>query len=133
MQQRLSIVDHLNVISEVFSSVLQIGDSNMVLPYSKVLAVQREHEVFYGKEGRLDNPIYYEPIPRPIITEQVLITRINESPQIHVHSITIIGISTASVVHIGSTNVIHGEARVRNVRHLRYGRAPTEETVEIIK
>lgn len=130
MQQRISIVDKLNILSVIFSSVLEIGDSNSILPYSRALAVQREHEIFYGGEGNFDNPIFYEPVPRPVINERITFTKINESPHIHVHSVTIFGISTSSIAHIGSTNLIQGEARVKHVRHLKDGGKDPDETIE---
>ncbi|WP_458414380.1 spore germination protein GerPE [Schinkia sp. CFF1] len=118
MQQRLSIVNHMNILSVFLSSIVEIGDSNTILPFAKALAVHREHEALGGGEGSLNYPIFYRPLPRPILTEQVAVRRINESPKIHVHSVTVIGVSTSSVVHIGSTNHIYGEGRVKHIRQL---------------
>ncbi|HHY72542.1 MAG TPA: spore germination protein GerPE [Bacillus bacterium] len=132
MQQRLSIVDKLQIRSVFLSSIIEIGDSNMVLPFSRALAVHREHQLLGGGEGSMNYPIFYRPLPRPIITEQVSVRRMNESPKIHVHSISIIGLSTSSVVHIGSTNLIYGEGRVKHIRQLIDAKQDIQ-TVEISK
>ncbi len=118
MNYRLSIVDNLNIRSLAYSSVLEIGDSNQILPYSKALAVQREHEIFLENEGHFNYPLFLTLIPRPHISEQIQINRINESSEIHVRSIDITGSSFSGVIHIGSTNHIEGESWIKHIRQL---------------
>ncbi|HHW39139.1 MAG TPA: spore germination protein GerPE [Bacillales bacterium] len=118
MNYRFSIVDRFNLRSLAFSSVLEIGDSNQILPYSIALAVQREEEIFYGHEGHFNFPLFLTLIPRPLLSEQIQINRINESSEIHVHSVNITAASVASVIHIGSTNLIEGESWIKHIRHL---------------
>lgn len=118
LKQRLSIVNDLNINSLAFSAVTEVGDSSRITPVSKALAVHRPWDIFFGTEGHFDYPIFYQSIPKPIITEQINIQRYNELPQIHVQSITITAAAFSSVVHVGSTNIIQGEARVKHIRQL---------------
>lgn len=115
---RLSLVDHLNLRSLAYSSILEIGDSNRILPYSKALAVQRQEEIFFGNEGHFNYPIFTTPIPRPLISERIQINKVNESMAIHVHSVDITAASIAGVIHIGSTNHIEGESWIKHIRQL---------------
>lgn len=118
MIPRLSIVDNLHIRSLAYSSILEIGDSNQIRPYSKALAVQREEEIFLGTEGHFNFPLFLTLIPRPIISEQIQINRINESQEIHVHSVNITAASIAGVIHIGSTNHIESESWIKHIRQL---------------
>lgn len=118
MKNRFSIVDKFNLFSLAYSSVLEVGDSNEIFPYSKALAVQREQEIFYGQEGHFNFPTFTTPIPRPVISEKVMFNRINECPEIHVHSIFITAASFSGVIHIGSTNRIEGESWIKHIRQL---------------
>lgn len=127
MRYRFSIVDKFDLLSLAYSSVFEVGDSNRISPYSRALAVQREHEIFYGQEGHFNYPFFFRPIPRTVISEKIMINRMNESPKIQVHSISVTGAAFSSVIHIGSTNIIEGESRVKHIRQLF---DVTEEEVE---
>lgn len=115
---RLSVVDNFNLRSLAYSSILEIGDSNQILPYSKALAVQREEEIFLENEGHFNFPIFTTPIPRPLISEGIQINRVNESVKIHVHLLDITAASFSGVIHIGSTNHIEGESWIKHIRQL---------------
>ncbi|MDQ0162379.1 spore germination protein PE [Bacillus alveayuensis] len=102
-----------------FSSIFQIGDSNKITPEVKVLAVQREHELYFGNEGDLKQfPIYREKIPQPVFDEPFHSAYFNEAPSIHVDSIKILAVSASSVVHFGSTDEVSSVARVKHIRQL---------------
>ncbi len=118
MIPRLSVVDNFHLRTLAYSSILEIGDSNQILPYSKALAVQREEEIFFGNEGHFNFPLFLTLIPRPQISEQIQINRINESSEIHVHSVDITAASFSGVIHIGSTNHIEGESWIKHIRQL---------------
>lgn len=118
LKYRLSIVDKFKLRTLSYSSILEVGDSNQILPYSLALAVQREQEIFFGNEGHFNYPVFTTPIPRPLITEQIQINTINESPKIYVHSVDITAASVSGVIQIGSTNTIQGESRIKHIRQL---------------
>ncbi|MBM7586474.1 spore germination protein PE [Bacillus pakistanensis] len=121
MLHRYSVVNRIILDTLSFSSVLEIGDSNNIRSSSKVYAVQREQELFYGSEGNFNDPIFTEPIPLPPLVFDVAIQKINERPNIVVNCIDITGVSSASVVQIGQTCDAYSEARVKNIRHLQNG------------
>jgi spore germination protein PE len=119
MYKRYSIVDSVEANIVSFASVFEIGDSNRILPRANVLAVQREKELFFGNEGNFAQfSVFNEPIPLPPITEKVTMLKNDLNPVIHVRNINILGVSTSSVFHIGSTCFISSEARIKHIRHL---------------
>ncbi|HYK74693.1 MAG TPA: spore germination protein GerPE [Pseudoneobacillus sp.] len=119
MLSRNSQVQSIKVKSVAISSVTQIGDSSVINALSRALAVQREQEIFLGSEGDYSKyPIFSEVIPLPAIEEDIVIQTMNLSPMIRVSHIDVIGVSSASMIHIGSSNHICLEARVKHIRHL---------------
>lgn len=119
LQTRYSVVKHLFVNSISTSSVCQIGDSKHLAPLTHAIAVQREKEIFYTAEGNFQAySIFTKEIPIPPITERINIRSINKTPTINVNTIRITAISSSSIIHIGATQTIKAEARVKNIRHL---------------
>jgi spore germination protein PE len=119
MLSRISKVDQLRITSVSNSSVTQIGDSNQIHGTSKALAVQREAEIFYGYEGDFALfPIFSEPIPLPPIVDQVIFNKLDLVPSIRVPHISIIGVSSSSIIHIGNSNNVYMESRVKHIRQI---------------
>ncbi|MEK4027962.1 spore germination protein GerPE [Pseudobacillus sp. FSL P4-0506] len=119
MFKRTSIVKDARVITVSDSSVFEIGDSANMKLRNNVLAVQRQAELFFGNEGNLnDYPLFSRPIPIPQINENITVTRYNLSPFIRVNHISIVGVASSSVLHIGSTGIIDAEARIKHIRQL---------------
>ncbi|MEY2191646.1 spore germination protein GerPE [Neobacillus sp. BF23-41] len=127
MLQRTSCVDTINIKIVSFASTVQLGDSCIINGLSKALAVQRETEVFYGNEGNLSPyRVYSEPIPFQPIDEPFSYYRQNPNPLIKVSKIDIIGISSASLLHVGNSRHVSMEARIKHIRQL----LPYEENAE---
>jgi len=119
MFQRTSWVDRVNVNIVSFSSVVQLGDSCIINGFSRALAVQREADIFFGNEGNYANyPVFYKTIPLPVINESFTFLRHNLNPLIKVKNIDIIGISSASMLHVGNSNHVSEEVRVKHIRQL---------------
>jgi spore germination protein PE len=119
MLQRTSCVDTINIKTVSFASTVQLGDSCIINGLSRALAVQRETEVFYGKEGNLSPfRVYSEPIPFLPITEPFTYSRQNPNPLIRVNRIDIIGISSSSLLHVGNSGHVSMEARIKHIRQL---------------
>jgi spore germination protein PE len=119
MLQRTSSVDELNVKIAAFASTIQLGDSCIINGYSRALAVQREVETFYGNEGNFSSyHVFSEPIPLPVINENLPYMSHNLNPIIKVKKIGIIGISSASILHVGNSKDISMEVRVKHIRQL---------------
>jgi spore germination protein PE len=123
MLTRTSIVDNLTVDILSFSSIIQLGDSCIVNGFSRAIAVQREAEIFYGNEGSFSSyRVFSEPLPFQPIYEPYLFVQHNPNPLIKVNSIKIIGISSASVLHVGNSQNVSMEARIKHIRQI----PPTE-------
>lgn len=119
MLQRTSYVDQINVKIASFSSILQLGDSCIINGFSRALAVQREIEIFYGNEGNFSAfPMFNETIPLPPISEDITYLSHSLNPVIKVNKLNVIGISAASIMHVGNSQHISMEARIKHLRQL---------------
>jgi spore germination protein PE len=125
MIKRMSCVNQIHIISILNSSILQIGDSCHIAAKDKIMAVQREYPFFFAQEGRFEDYLTFtETLPvQPL--EFINMGTIHEGPAIKVNRIDIIGVSTAALVHIGSTETFSAESRVINIRQLSGDRRPT--------
>jgi spore germination protein PE len=120
MEKRCSYVDSIHIDSCIFSSIIQLGDSSFVQSMTRALAVQREAEIFWGNEGDFRKyRVFSEPIHHLPITEQLEVhTFKSPSAILKVKNIDIIAISSSSVVHVGNSNMVQMETRVKHIRHL---------------
>lgn len=119
MLQRTSIVDVINIETVSFASTVQLGDSHIINGFSRALAVQREAEVFFGNEGNFSTyPVFSEPIPSLPITESFSFSTQNSTPLIKVKNISIIGMSSSAILHVGNSENISMESRVKHIRQL---------------
>jgi spore germination protein PE len=119
MLSRFSQVQKINLTSLANSSIMQIGDSRCVNAISRALAIQREAEIFFGNEGDFSNyPIFKESIPLPPVDEEVSFQKVDLVPCIKVSHININGLASASIVHIGNSENVYMESRVKHIRHL---------------
>ncbi|MDZ5470271.1 spore germination protein GerPE [Bacillus sp. 31A1R] len=119
MLQRTSSVDRIKVDGFAFSSIFQIGDSTIINGLNRALAVQRERELFFGREGNFRNyPIYSIPIPLPQLTEPLTFQSHPLNPIIKVNNIQVIAFSSSSVLHVGNSKHINMEARIKHIRQL---------------
>lgn len=121
MLQRSSVVNAVNVTSASFASIIQLGDSRIINGFSRALAVQREAEVFNSKEGNFSNyPVFSEPIPFLPINESITISTHNILPIIKVNTISILAMSSDAMLHVGNSENVSMEARVKHIRHLHH-------------
>jgi spore germination protein PE len=119
MMKRTSMVEYFHGETFIISSVLQIGDSREITSRSRVLAVQRQYELFFSSEGEGIFPIFTMPIPKfPSNRNHISIQTLHQSPIISVRSIRVLAASASSVVHIGSTSNVDAEARIKHIRQL---------------
>ena len=119
MLQRSSVVNAINVTSASFACTIQLGDSRIINGFSRALAVQREADIFYAKEGNFSAfPVFSEPIPLPPISENLTISTHNTHPVIKVNSISILAMSSSGILHVGNSETVSMEARVKHIRQL---------------
>ncbi|WP_299091827.1 spore germination protein GerPE [uncultured Metabacillus sp.] len=117
MISRFSNVNRAYVNTVGISSVFNIGDSMQITPLIKVLAIQREQEIYYDEEGKFSQfPIFEEEIPQPVFYEQLTTNFFNKNPKINVDSISVTSISSSAILQIGSTKDIVCESRTKHIR-----------------
>ena len=120
--KRTSIVGNMKVDSMQISSVIFVGDNQVVEPRTKALAVQRQVANFLGDEGDFKRySIYRRPFPQIPLDTEVTMDIMNESPAIQVDQLRIVAMSTSAVVQIGSTSIIDAESRTKHFRQLLTG------------
>lgn len=119
MLRRSSNVKNIYVNSVGLGSVVQIGDSTNLRPLSRALAVQREKQVFFGVEGNLDEyPVFTKPLVQPHFYEKVNMVEHNLKPSINVNNIKVSAVSASGIFHVGSTEHISSESRVKHIRQI---------------
>lgn len=119
MLQRSSVVNNIKVNSAIFSSSIQLGDSRIINGYSRALAVQREADVFFINEGNFSNyRTFSEPIPLLPITEKLSLITHNSLPLIKVNTLSIIAMSSSAILHVGNSENVSLEVRVKHIRQL---------------
>ncbi|MGE6260239.1 spore germination protein GerPE [Heyndrickxia sporothermodurans] len=119
LPKRNSFVDEVRINDVVIGSHFQIGDSSLINSHSKVFALHREKELFFGFESDYEDFIVFtEPIPIPPISEKLHFKKFNANPTIHVSFVRIIGLSTSSIFQIGNTKKAYLESRIHHTRQL---------------
>ncbi|WRU95873.1 spore germination protein GerPE [Priestia filamentosa] len=99
---RTSKVDWFRMNSLTSSSIFNIGDSAHIRSSAKVIAIQREAELFLGREGNFNDYTLFKRSYPLLTLKRIPTVKYNESNIIHVGSVRVTGASTSSVVHTGN-------------------------------
>ncbi|MFE5322983.1 spore germination protein GerPE [Paenibacillus sp. NPDC056579] len=128
MDARISRVGTINITTLGSATAMEIGDSKDIAPFNNTIAVQRERAVFLQSEMDFqDYSLFSRALAVPIVHEPIRINRINTCPLISVDHIHVFIISGSAVVHVGSSERLRSETRIKHIRHLlREEPAPTE-------
>ncbi len=119
MCSRTSHVQCFTNLSTDASSVIEIGDSEHLDAIANILAVQRDKAIFYETEFEFnDYTAFSEPLPLPEDCEPITIQTFHENPTIRVDKVNVSFVAASSVIHIGSSECVELETRVKNIRHL---------------
>lgn len=119
MTCRISSVGQIRITDIGSTTAFEIGDSEQITPLTHIIAVQREKAVFFQNEFNFrDYAIFFRPISQALLNEEIRMTTINESNVINVQKIEIFSTSSSGVVHIGSSETMRAESRIKNIRHL---------------
>lgn len=123
MLPRTSEVNHIHVRSVLFSSIVNVGDTDNFSAFSQALAIQK-YEPTYDNTLKflVDFPKYQVfrlPRPTPVLPSEVQMESFNDPAYIRVNSIDIFGVSTAAMLHIGGIQRIDLESRVKHIRDYR--------------
>ncbi|MCQ6267466.1 spore germination protein GerPE [Fictibacillus sp. WQ 8-8] len=123
MIPRTSEVNHIHIRSMLFSSIVNIGDTDQFAAFSQALAIQKYEPTFdLALSGLINFPNYQAftiPRPRPTPPKEVTMESYNDPAYIRVGVIDILGISTAAMLHIGGIQNIDLESRVKHIRDYR--------------
>ncbi|WP_028552806.1 spore germination protein GerPE [Paenibacillus sp. UNC451MF] len=119
MDQRVSTVGYLKINTLGVATVLEIGDSDQLTPFNYTIAVQREKAIFIQNEFRFsDYSLFSRSLLVPIINENIYMSRVNETPNITVNKINMFLASSSSIFHIGSSDNLQAQSRIKHIRHL---------------
>ncbi len=119
MDTRTSIVGSTVVRNVSLSSVFQIGDSVQITPRNWALAVQRQRQFFYGREGSFEAyRLFNVVIPHLPPSDFISVQTFHPTSFIKVNHVDITSVSASSVYHIGSTHNIVSESRIKHIRQL---------------
>ncbi|WP_282935843.1 spore germination protein GerPE [Paenibacillus sp. RC67] len=119
MDRRVSTVGYLKVNTLGTATVLEVGDSDQLTPFNYTIAVQREKAIFVQNEFRFsDYSLFSRHLLDPIIDESLYMKRTNVTPNITVNKINIFLVSSSSIAHIGSSENLLAQSRIKHIRHL---------------
>lgn len=114
---RTTVVKQVIVTSISSASTFMAGDCCKLSSQTRALAVQRQVAVFFPEEGEFeDYAAFTEDIPKQAITQQVQMRCIQESPNIRVNRVDVIGVAEGSAMQLGSTRLITLESRIKHFR-----------------
>lgn len=114
--RRVSIVNKIQIYSNVLSSVIQIGDTSYIKSRADVFAIQRQIPFYLGNEGDLSQfPIFNRSIPQAL-KPRIRSTTDNMHSHIKVKSIRIIGLSASAVFQVGSNQRMDLDSRTKHIR-----------------
>ncbi|API91046.1 hypothetical protein J32TS6_28270 [Virgibacillus pantothenticus] len=120
MDKRTAVVDNLFTNSVSNSSVLSIGDTNHAALKFKGLAVQKQVPTFSQEdEESFDYPLFQRDTNWPTPNIGVRKTTMHHNQNICVANIATIGVSSSSLLQIGSLTRGYAEARVKHFRKLK--------------
>ncbi|MBM7554094.1 spore germination protein GerPE [Thalassobacillus pellis] len=120
MINRLVKVNNIDLYDLVFSSTFVIGDSQQARPFSRVIAVQKEGAFYKENMVKFEQfPIFDLQLQETLPEAQIDDRHYHRNTTIHVDSVRIIGISTSSMLQVGSLEYLDAESRVKHIRILR--------------
>lgn len=119
MWQRTSKVEKISINLLTFSGVVELGEVKHLDGYRNTLAIQREHELFFGNEAPMEifRQFYKEPEFEPIY-EDIRMTFEHVNPYIQVNTICPLAVSNGGVLHIGNGDWVNLNSRTVHIRQL---------------
>lgn len=131
---RLSIVGNVYINGVISSSLMHVGDNLNTALNTRVFAVQREVPFYYGNEGSFSAyPFYRRPFPIPQPPEPFTMCVDNLGSFIRVQNIRILGVSSSSMLQIGSNRITSAEARIKNIRQFVTDKPGPKEKTTFVK
>ncbi|MFD2630334.1 spore germination protein GerPE [Oceanobacillus kapialis] len=117
---RTASVNQIRVNSVSFCGIFSIGDTETAHQTSRGIALQKEGN-YFTKEGQLyftDYPLFNMKPVSSIMKEDVQMERYDHNPNIHVQRIDANGVTTSSIMQIGSLRQVEAVAWLKHIREL---------------
>ncbi|WP_138416519.1 spore germination protein GerPE [Aquibacillus sediminis] len=128
MKKRTAHTNKIRINSLSYSSVFDIGDVHEFTPVTKAIAVQKEGGVETDEGFEFSNfDFFHRQLQSLEQTKQLNQQTIHHTPHIHVNAVNVTGVSSSSIVQIGSLNTINAEARIKHIRILKEEQNETNE------
>lgn len=119
MNNRISSVGKIKINTVGSASALEIGDSEQMTPLNYTIAIQREKAIFIQNEIRFGQfDFFSKPFLQPVIHEPVRMNVSDDGSPIAVKQIKLFLVSSSSIVHIGSSQKLNAQSRIKHIRHL---------------
>ncbi|GAA0448181.1 MAG: spore germination protein GerPE [Bacillota bacterium] len=121
MQKRIAHVSDMFTNSVSFSGVVSIGDTFNANLNSKGIAVQKEGDYFTKADEEYfeDYPIFTRKANWLKDGKTVNKSTFHHDCSINVHHVSLIGVSSSSLMQIGSVENIAADARLKHFRKLQ--------------
>jgi spore germination protein PE len=131
MIKRTANVNSISINSLGSSSCLQIGDSKEIHNVTHALAVQRERELFFENEGDFEAFSIFnrlQPLTPQLVDVEMQTTSLH--PIIKVGKIDVLALSSSAILHIGHSEHIQSETRIKHIRQLETVGKQSEQNTE---
>lgn len=124
---RTARLGHLSIINVSLSGIVQLGDHDSYTPSVRAIAVQRQEDhLTAGEAAFAAYPVFSRPFPTPpspwtggCSADGIILDKHHHCPDIHVGSISIIGVGSSSLVQAGNGRHTQAESRVKHIRQFR--------------
>lgn len=115
---RTSLVKEVKINSVASSSFLQAGDTERIQCSSAVLAIQRQSTKYGTFELTFNKyDIFSQEVFTPLCPEVKIKESFHANPFIKVGKIDILGVSSSSIIHLGSVHKMSLQSRVMHIRN----------------
>lgn len=121
MNRRIASVNQIQVNTVNFSGILSIGDTETSKQISRGIALQKEGSYFTKKDE-----LFFEDYPLFKMEPKIVVSKNNNvqmrtyqhDDNIHVQRVKVVGVTTSSIMQIGSLRHLEAVAWLKHFRKL---------------
>lgn len=106
------------MVSITDGSFLNVGDTHLGNPVSKVIALQKEGATFRGELKFEDYSIFSQKAHFPESKTNIIKRTFTHNPNIYVQNSNVMAISSSSIFQLGNLDKIAAESRIKHFRHV---------------
>ena len=116
---RTAHLGSLSIVNVSLSGMVQLGDHDTYTPRVRAIAVQRQVDHTVGGEAEFAAyPIFWRPFPL-LAPPEICMTKKQWDGQIHVGSISVIGVGSSSLLQAGNGCCMQAESRIKHIRQFQ--------------